>query len=218
MEEEELMESLRRRERAQWLEFRRKATFGAARSLDRCIFDRAEDSPQLDRLRRYAGRWPEMRRENVGLLLWGPMGTGKTFAAACVANALLEAGEEVRMVTLGQVLLRLFGLDGSDRLAWLEELAGCGLLILDDFGAQRRTDYAREQVYELVNRRYLSGLPMIVTTNLTLDELKGAGRDDGRIYERVLERCVPVCFDGPNLRRAQADRQLRRARALLEAD
>ena len=135
MEEEELMESLRRRERAQWLEFRRKATFGAARSLDRCIFDRAEDSPQLDRLRRYAGRWPEMRRENVGLLLWGPMGTGKTFAAACVANALLEAGEEVRMVTLGQVLLRLFGLDGSDRLAWLEELAGCGLLILDDFGA-----------------------------------------------------------------------------------
>ena len=108
MEEEELMESLRRRERAQWLEFRRKATFGAARSLDRCIFDRAEDSPQLDRLRRYAGRWPEMRRENVGLLLWGPMGTGKTFAAACVANALAERLVTVRMTTLGQVLMQMF--------------------------------------------------------------------------------------------------------------
>lgn len=218
MEEEELMEILRRRERAQWLEFRRNVTFGAARSLDRCTFDRTEDSPQLDRLRRYAGCWGEMQRENMGLLLWGPTGTGKTFAAACVANALLEAGVEVRMVTLGQVLLRLFGLDGPGRLAWLEELAGCGLLILDDFGAQRRTDYAREQVYELVNRRYLSGLPMIVTTNLTLGELKQADRDDGRVYERVLERCVPVCFDGPNLRRAQADRQIRRAKALLGAD
>ena len=83
---------------------------------------------------------------------------------------------------------------------------------------ERRTPYAREQVYEIVNRRYLSGLPMIVTTNLTLKELKDADRDDGRIHDRVLERCVPVCFDGPSLRREKAAQKLRRARELLEAD
>jgi len=71
--------------------------------------------------------------------------------------------------------------------------------------------------YEIINRRYLSGRPMIVTTNLTLEELKHADRDDERIHDRVLERCVPVCFNGPSLRRENAARKIRRARALLES-
>ena len=174
--------------------------------------------PQLSYARRYVDHWPEMYRENMGLLLWGPAGTGKTFAAACIANALTDREVKVRLITLGEALLNLFGMTGEGRIQYLEELTSCGLLILDDFGVERRTPYAREQVYEIVNRRYLSGLPMIVTTNLTLKELKDADRDDGRIHDRVLERCVPVRFDGPSLRREKAAQKLRRAKELLEAD
>ena len=158
-----------------------------------------------------------MRKENMGLLFWGPAGTGKTFAAACIANALVEQEVGVRLITLGEALLNLYGMSGEERIGYLEVLTTCGLLILDDFGVERRTPYAREQVYEIINRRYLSGRPMIVTTNLTLEELKHADRDDGRIHDRVLERCVPVFFNGPSLRRENAARKIRRARALLES-
>ena len=122
------------------------------------------------------------------------------------------------MITLGDALVQLFGMNGEERVRYLESLSSCGLLILDDFGVERRTPYAREQVYEIVNRRYLSGRPMVVTTNLTLEELKNADRDDSRINDRVLERCVPVCFDGDSLRREKTAERVMRMRALLTPD
>lgn len=112
-------------------------------------------------------------------------------------------------------LVQLFGMSGEERVRYLESLTTCGLLILDDFGVERRTPYAREQVYEIVNRRYLSGRPMVVTTNLTLKELKNADRDDSRIHDRVLERCVPVCFDGTSLRQEKTAERVKRMQTLL---
>ena len=219
MDEEELLRKAMEQERVRRIAQKRKRVFGSAQGLMNCTFDRDSGGvPQLAYARRYVDHWPEMYRENMGLLLWGPAGTGKTFAAACIANALTDREVKVRLITLGEALLNLFGMTGEGRIQYLEELTSCGLLILDDFGVERRTPYAREQVYEIVNRRYLSGLPMIVTTNLTLKELKDADRDDGRIHDRVLERCVPVRFDGPSLRREKAAQKLRRAKELLEAD
>ena len=63
-------------------------------------------------------------------------------------------------------------------------------MVLDDLGAERSTAYAIEQLYSIVDQRYRSGKPLIVTTNLTLDQLGKApelGRQ--RIYDRVLEMC-----------------------------
>ena len=219
MDREERLREAMEREKANRIQQKRKRVFGSAQGLMDCTFDRDNGAvPQLAWARQYVEHWPEMRRENMGLLFWGPAGTGKTFAAACIANALVDLEVGVRMITLGEALLNLFGMSGEERIQYLEVLTTCGLLILDDFGVERRTPYAREQVYEIVNRRYLSGLPMIVTTNLTLKELKDADRDDGRIHDRVLERCVPVRFDGPSLRREKAAQKLRRAKELLEAD
>ena len=221
LEEEEqeraLLEQFRKREEEFVLSEYREKAFGQARLLWQCTFDRDNgDVPQLDLARRYAEHWREMERENQGLLLWGPTGTGKTFAAACIANALAERRMSVRMTTLGQVLLRLFGLDGGARMEYLEDLVGCRLLILDDFGMERQTPYAQEQVYELINRRYLSGRPMIVTTNLSHQELtQTPGLERRRIYDRVLERCVPVCFDGTSLRQEKTAERVKRMQTLL---
>lgn len=217
MDREEMLRQAMEKERENRIYQKRKRVFGSAQGLMDCTFDRDNGStPQLEYARQYVEHWVEMRKENMGLLFWGPAGTGKTFAAACIANALVEREVGVRLITLGEALLNLYGMSGEERIQYLEVLTTCGLLILDDFGVERRTPYAREQVYEIINRRYLSGRPMIVTTNLTLEELKHADRDDGRIHDRVLERCVPVCFNGPSLRRENAARKIRRARALLE--
>lgn len=219
MDREELLREAMERERENRVYQKRKRVFGSAQGLMDCTFDHDNGgTPQLEWARRYVDHWPEMRKENVGLLFWGPAGTGKTFAAACIANALVDREVGVRMITLGEALLNLFGMSGDERIRYLEVLTTCGLLILDDFGVERRTPYAREQVYEIINRRYLSGRPMIVTTNLTLEELKHGDRDDERIHDRVLERCVPVCFSGPSIRRENAARRLKQAKALLEAD
>ena len=202
--------------RIRWAAKRREQMFQSAQELKQATFERDCGAvPQLAWARRYVEHWDEMCRENMGLLFWGPAGTGKTFAAACIANALVDLEVGVRMITLGEALLNLFGMSGEERIQYLEVLTTCGLLILDDFGVERRTPYAREQVYEIVNRRYLSGRPMVVTTNLTLKELKNADRDDSRIHDRVLERCVPVCFDGTSLRQEKTAERIKRMQTLL---
>ena len=170
--------------------------------------------PQLEQARRYVANWKKMRERNLGLLLWGKPGSGKTFAAGCIANALLEQEDffttTVKMTTFGTILSRLPVLSGQDKEWYLRSFQTCDLLILDDFGMERQTEYAREQVFNIIDSRYLVRLPLIVTTNLSLTELKHP-RDiqEQRIFDRVLEMCVPVCFDGGSLRQEKAKENLR---------
>lgn len=194
---------LREFERQTRLMERRQRTFGEARDLYGCAFDRDSGGvPQMEQARQYVAHWEETRRQGLGLLFSGRPGNGKTFTAACIANALVERGLDVRMTTLGEALSRLPALSAGEKLRYLGELKRCDLLILDDFGMERQTDYAQEQVFSIVDGRYLSRRPMIVTTNLNLRTLRDAeDLMERRIYDRVLERCVPVRFDQESLRR-----------------
>ena len=201
-----------------WIQEMRVNAFGPASALQDYRFERDNGKiPQLEQARRYVAHWEDMYRENLGLLFWGRPGNGKTFAAACIANALLEQKppRSVKMTTLGTVLNKLPGLSPQDKDWYLEGLRNCDLLILDDFGMERQTDYAREQVFHLLDSRYLARKPMIVTTNLSLQELKSP-RDLGqqRVYDRILELCVPVCFDRESLRQDKAKEKMQRYLAL----
>lgn len=169
--------------------------------------------PQMEQARRYVENWKEMREKHLGLLFWGQPGNGKTFAAACIANALLEMPgfhkPTVKMTTFGKLLNKLPGMSAQDKEGYINGFLNCDLLILDDFGMERRTDYAREQVFNLIDGRYLARKPLIVTTNLSLDELSHpTDMVEKRIYDRVRELCVPVCFDGESLRQAKAKERL----------
>ena len=91
------------------------------------------------------------------------------------------------------------------------------LLILDDLGAERNTSYGKECVFDVVNRRLLSGKPMIITTNITLSAMqKATGLDDRRIYDRILEVCVPILFNGENFRKGNAAENIKKAAELLK--
>ena len=197
-----------------WMPERLQETFGDASALYHYRFEADNGKcPQVEQARRYVSHWEEMRQENLGLLFWGKPGNGKTFAAACIANGLLEQKSmvSVKMVTLGTVLNRLSGLSAQDRDWYLKSLHSCDLLILDDFGMERQTEYGREQVFSIVDGRYLSRKPLIVTTNLSLRELKSpADMARQRIYDRILELCVPVCFDRESLRQEKARENMKR--------
>ena len=197
-----------------WMPERLQETFGDASALYHYRFEADNGKcPHMEQARRYVSHWEEMRQENLGLLFWGKPGNGKTFAAACIANGLLvqKSMVSVKMVTLGTVLNKLPGLSAQDRDWYLKSLHSCDLLILDDFAMERQTEYGREQVFSIVDGRYLSRKPLIVTTNLSLRELKSpADMARQRIYDRILELCVPVCFDRESLRQEKARENMKR--------
>lgn len=208
-----------RRERIEEIK-RRKATCIHDRALMNATFDKDDGSlPQIASAKRYVETWDERKRNNDGLLLWGDVGCGKTFYAACIANALIEEGVSVLMTNFAKILNSLSGMHGDDKNAFISSMMSYSLLIIDDLGIERNTEYALEQVYNIVDERYKSNLPLIVTTNLSLNTLKNPpDTAHQRIYDRVLSMCVPVRFTGGSHRKTDADRRIRSCRELFIQD
>jgi len=87
------------------------------------------------------------------------------------------------------------------RNEYIARLCRAPLLILDDFGMERGTEYGLEQVYNVIDSRYRSRRPLIVTTNLSLQDLQHPqDTAHARIYDRLLEMCAPIRFSGENFR------------------
>ena len=173
-------------------------------------------NPVMVKAHAYVDHWPEAFKRNIGLLLFGDVGTGKSFLAGCIANALLDRDVPVLMTNFPTILSRLCGTFGEDRTAFLDSLGDYDLLIIDDLGVERNTEYALEQMFSIVDSRYRSGKPLIVTTNLKLDELKHPpDLAHARIYDRILERCAPILFAGKNFREDNAANTKAAARQLI---
>lgn len=182
------------------------------KSLTACRFDTATMSAEIVKCKRYADAWDDMRRENSGLLLWGNTGNGKTFAAACIANDLIDRGIPAMITSFPRILNA-----GYDKQEVIKQVRYYPLLVIDDLGAERSSEYAMETVYTVIDERYKVKKPLIVTTNLTLDELcKPKNMDYQRIYDRVIEMCTPLVFKGDNLRREKANKRLRYVKSVLE--
>lgn len=168
---------------------------------------------QLKICKRYAENFEELYKKNQGLLLYGDCGTGKSHAAACICNHLMKNLHPVYATSFVKLLDEKEKVDVQQLLNMMDKVE---LVLLDDLGAERDTSYAQEIVYNLVDGRYQQKKPMIITTNLSLTEMQGV-RDVRlkRIYQRVLENCYPVCFDGPSFRMKEAARRFDEMEKLL---
>ena len=168
-----------------------------------CRFEIAEENQDIRIAKRYVENWQKVKAENLGLLLWGDVGTGKSFMAACIANALLEQGVPVLMTNFSKILNQMGAMYSEERYQYIASFTNFSLLIIDDLGIERSTDYALEQVYAVIDERYKTGLPVIITTNIGIEELRNpVDVQHERIYSRVLEMCTPVRVRG-NDRRMQ---------------
>jgi len=172
-------------------------------------------NPQMKTAHFYVEHWEDMKAGNIGYLLWGSVGTGKSYLAGCIANALMEKEISVKMTNFA-IILGDLAATFEGRNEYISNLCRYPLLILDDFGMERGTEYGLEQVYNVIDSRYRSGKPLIVTTNLTLTELQNPqDTPHARIYDRLLEMCAPVCFSGENFRRESAQNKLNRLKQLM---
>ena len=142
-----------------------------------------------------------------GLWLFGDTGTGKTTLAMLVSKMATEEGHSVAIYSLPKLLARIRrtydGEAGSDSYsAFFERLTAVDLLHIDDFGAEKRSDWVLEQLYSLVNERYEDERSIMLTTNLAVDKLED--QIGGRTVSRLTETCEQIPLFG-------ADRRLERA-------
>ena len=181
------------------------------------IFERdtSPDSTASRQCRAYVEHWTEMEKENFGLLVSGPLGTGKSYLAACVVNALRAKGVSTLMVTTSRLINVIRS--SSDPQAVIDDLNKFQLVALDDLGAERDTGYAVEQLENFVNARSLRKKPLIVTTNLPRKDLDSP---ENVAYSRVFDRvkvmcCRPIILTGPSKRVNQARERAERCKEIL---
>ena len=129
-----------------------------------------------------------------GLLFTGPVGSGKTFLAGCIANALLEMGKEVMMVVVPDLLDEIRATYDHDRYAKeateleiIDAARKVKILILDDLGAHNYTEWTRNKIYNIINYRLNNRLPTVITTNLSLENL------EEYLGERTTSRLIQMC-------------------------
>lgn len=133
------------------------------------------------------------------LLLYGNCGTGKSFAAACICNELLSRGFSARFVTVSEIEKELFSAENKTYI--FAELNKVDILCIDDFGAERDTEYMQQIVYDLIDGRLKSGKPCVITTNLMPKDFSSPKNfTTGRIYSRLLERAVAFEVQGNDRR------------------
>lgn len=166
--------------------------------------------------KRYVENFSEMYSRSQGMLFWGDVGTGKSYTAAAIANELMERMQSVIMTSFVKLLQDMQGFDTDDG-AYMNRLNQAKLLIIDDLGAERGTDYALEKVYDIIDSRYRSGKPAIFTTNLSVTQMKEcADIRYNRIYDRIFEMCYPVKFDGLSWRKRGAAERYANVKKILE--
>jgi DNA replication protein DnaC len=141
-------------------------------------------------------------KENLGLLIYGNPGNGKTFFSGCIANALIKQFIPVVCVSAIGLIDRIkssFGKYGDEGVqSILNCMDNADLVIIDDMGVENNTEWSRATMYQILDSRYRKKKPLIVTSNLTIAQLKRRYDRDfnteiGRTADRLIhEMCQPI--------------------------
>lgn len=164
-------------------------------------------TPQLTQVcKNYVRNFAEFTKTGQGLLLFGNVGTGKTFYALCIANALIDRGYSVLHTSLADVVKMAQDFENAE--SRFQSLMRKHCIVIDDLGTERATSFAEEQIYKFIDGCNTYNVALIVTTNYTPKELEAAAADTSdlthaRIYSRLLEKCYPVKIN--ELKRREAN-------------
>ena len=152
----------------------------------------------------------EKARQLGSLYISGSVGTGKTFLASIVAQELLRQGKSVVFGDVPTLLDELKSTFDDNAKSTFKDLmnilSNVDVLILDDFGSEKPSDWAAEKLYTIINNRYNSNKTLIITSNFTIAELKnyyGSSNDEkkgGRIVSRIIDLCAITSLKGRDRR------------------
>ena len=165
--------------------------------MEEWTFENADMSDTvMHRAKKYVDNWEEMKRNHIGCLFWGPVGTGKSFIAGCIANELLKQEVMVKMTNFNTIIDDIFPL--ADKTEYINALAAYQLLIIDDLGTENLTPFVISQLFHVINSRDLSRKTTIISTNLSPEELQSTYTE--RISSRLMGQYTPIPVFGEDLR------------------
>jgi len=184
--------------------------------------------------RRYCDCWDDVSAGNRGMLLFGIAGCGKTYLAFAIANELYKRGHTTMAISASRIMKIIqdsyskYGEMGTvGEMEILNALKDVSLLILDDLGVENKTSWAYEKLYSIIDSRYQSRKPVIITTNLTIEGLKrnlaivdknGEIDESGRIYNRIAEMCALMEVKGASWRLQKGIENRMALNSLLRAE
>lgn len=173
---------------------------------------------------KYAERFAELKANGIGLLIHGDPGNGKTFVSCCIANRLLQNLIPTICVSINGLLSRIketyskWGNEAEDDI--LRGLGKADLLIIDDLGTEAHTEWSRSTIYNIIDSRYRSKLPLIITTNLNIETDKTGGvladLYGRRTEDRILEMCTPIKNKQDSIRLDEAKKKTAMLKSLFE--
>lgn len=141
----------------------------------------------------------KIRETRRGMYIWGTVGTGKTYAAFAIMKRLGELGLRATFHTAPELLdLIRDDFDKKDSYNLDRLLENRGVLIIDDLGTEKASEWVTETLHKLIDKRYREVLPTIITSNNSLDEL--VDRLGDRIPSRLAEMCDIVQLEGEDRR------------------
>lgn len=164
---------------------------------------------------KYVENFNSMYKENLGLLFYGSVGSGKSFYAKNIVKKLQAKNILATCISLSTMVVMFQNFD-VNKIEILDALNSFDLIVIDDVGSERNTSFATEIVYTILESRLNSKKPTIFTTNLSLETLNSP-RDITykRIYERIIEMCVKVEFKGKSKRDEISKEKTKLARKIL---
>lgn len=197
----ELKEDQKKRDAAEWERFihHLKNDGLGWKTLWDCRFDNMQD--QNSELAYKLKHYIQFLKEPApcGLLFWGPPGRGKTFAAACIVNDVIESGYPAVMVSFSQLLEELTAMSFHNRKERLDSIFSKSLVCLDDFDLRFLNKLHVPLAIEVMNRVDHCNKPVLITTCYTLKELKDPKNElEEKLFPMVLNR-VAILIDGDDL-------------------
>ena len=209
-------EEKRKRDRLQYLDSMRRTGFPDA-EMREWTFAKSDhaDKKNENIARKYVENFDAMHSQGTGLLLCGSVGTGKSFLAAAIANELISQGTPCLMTNFSRIISRVSEKFGGDQ-KYLDNLNRFDLLVIDDLGAERDSEYMWEKVMNVIDARYRAGLPLIVTTNLNPKDLYDPSDiRRQRVFSRLKEMCIFLEVNGADRRNKKMQDKLTAAKSLL---
>ncbi|HWQ30716.1 MAG TPA: ATP-binding protein [Negativicutes bacterium] len=195
----------------------------------RCTFENWERVPENERYYqlgiRFIRNWEALKAQNIGLMIYGEPGNGKSYMSFCIANRLLEKLVPVlviKSIDLLDLIRRTYDSYGDmGEIEILDLIDQADLLVLDDLGAENLTSWGKATLYKVIDRRYRSNKMLFITTNLKPEDLRRKLiQEDGvsRIYDRIIGLCTPYKVAGESRRRKEGMEKYKALERILGGD